>query len=727
MAISVGSVAVDVVPDMRKFTPELKAKTADISVDVGIEAQLDQFRAQIEEATRARTATVNVNADTALAESQIDAVARDRRASVGISGLSEVTSGVSALGLAVATLGPALIPVTAAVAGLGLALAGPVAAAGGGLTIGALIAGKAIADTNKQQKQITDLAKKVSAAKLAVSQATTDAGRKSALARETAAVQAYQAALAQLTPEQAKFIDAQARLKGAFASLTTTAGPIIFGPVIKGMDLLAEVLPKVKPLLRGVADGIDVLLTDLSKAASGPGFKAFISAFGAGARDAIIGFGRIFESVSKGLVSFFGAFAPLSRDFAKGLGAAASGFADWAKSLSSSKSFQGFLAYVRDVGPKVAAAFGHMFQALGKIGVVMAPLGGLVLGLVDGLSQMISTATPAKLAAVATGIGAIGVAVLFATGGVSGIIPAILGLGVGLTYAYEHSTKFRDVVGSIGRFFSDRLLPALEHAWKIVLPGIRKGFDNVKDSIQKNHGLFVVLGDVLKGLGNALLDKVLPAIATFYSVYLPILGKAIGGAIATVKVLADGFLTLAEFGLKAFKFLANGALGTFDLILTAADKGLSWIPGIDDKIHGARVAFDNFKDGTISALDGAIGKVRDLRLELDGLKPKSLEVRLKVTTQQLVANPSLGKPRILPEGAGARGAIINRPTVLLAGENYRPEALVPLDQTPGNRSLPGAGVGGPLINIESLTPANYSEFMREVQTRARQASLSGMR
>jgi len=47
------------------------------------------------------------------------------------------------------------------------------------------------------------------------------------------------------------------------------------------------------------------------------------------------------------------------------------------------------------------------------------------------------------------------------------------------------------------------------------------------------------------------------------------------------------------------------------------------------------------------------------------------------------------------EGAGARGAIVNRPTVALIGE-AGPEAVTPLDQTRGNGPLPGGGSGGDL-------------------------------
>lgn len=724
MSISVGSVAVDVVPDTRGFATDLKAKLKDITADIKINAELAEFRAQIDEATRPRTATVNVNADTAVADARIDEVARDRRANVSVGGLGAASAGISGLGLAIAGLGPALVPVVAAIGGLGAALVAPIALAGGGLTIGALIAGAAVADTKKQQKALEELQKKVQSAKTAVETASTPAGKKSAMAREAEAVKAYQLALSQLSPQQKKFIEAQDKLKTSFQGLLTTAGPAIFGPMIQGLDLLSGVLPKLKPLLQGVADGIGTLLGDLSKAASGPGFRDFIKSFGSSAQGAIVAFGRIFENVSKGLFEFFKAFAPLSKAFVSALGGATRGFADWSRSLGSSKSFQSFLAYVKDVGPKVGDALGHIFEALGNIAVTVAPMGGLVVGLADGLAQLITNAKPAQLAAIATAIGAVGVAVLFATGGLSGLVPAIAGLGIGLSYAYTHSGKFRDIMGAIGRVFTDHLLPALKSAWQTVLPGLQSAFDSVKQSVHDNQGLFRVLGDIFKGIGTIIVKVVIPALAQFYRVELPLIGKAIGLVITGVRLLADGWLLMARAGLEGFKLLVSAALSSFGAILTAADAALGWIPKFGPKIDQAKHAFGNFKDGSVAALDAAIAKVKDLQTELDTVKPKTVKIHFQVDKP-----PALmvgGLPIFKPEGAGARGAIINRPTVALLGENGR-ERLTPLDQTPGNAPLPG-GRGAPQFEFSGpIYAQDVNDFLRQVQTRARLSSLSGGR
>lgn len=74
--------------------------------------------------------------------------------------------------------------------------------------------------------------------------------------------------------------------------------------------------------------------------------------------------------------------------------------------------------------------------------------------------------------------------------------------------------------------------------------------------------------------------------------------------------LASGWLRMARFGLRAFRWLLTGAFKTFDGILSAAEKGLGWVPKLGPKIRGARAAFDKFGDGVIGKLKGVEGKAR---------------------------------------------------------------------------------------------------------------------
>ena len=72
------------------------------------------------------------------------------------------------------------------------------------------------------------------------------------------------------------------------------------------------------------------------------------------------------------------------------------------------------------------------------------------------------------------------------------------------------------------------------------------------------------------------------------------------------------------------------------------------------------------------------------------------------------------------EGAGARGAVVNRPTVALIGE-AGPEVLTPLDQTPGNAPLGSSG-GDLAAEIRQM-----NSLLRQVITNPPPVNLDGQR
>lgn len=513
MTISVGSVAVDVVPDTRGFATKLKAKLKDISANIKIDADTTAAKTKLDEATRPRQVKIQADADTAKAKAKIDDAARNRKAKIDVSAAG---AGLTAI----LALGPALIPITAAVAGLGAAFALPVAAAGAGLTLGGIVAGVAIKQTETQKKKIDELAKKVAAAQQALANtnasigassanslataqrshaaaikaaqqalasattasarasaqrrldaanaalsgrqasisASNDARRAAAQRRVTEATAAYNAALKGLTPAQARFIKSQEALKSSFKGLVTTAGPAIFGPVVTGMDALAKIMPTLKGPLTAVSRAVGTLLGDIDKSASGPAFKNFMNAFGAASASAIVSFGRIVENFGKGFVGLALAFAPLSKGLVGGLTDLSKRFAEWGTTVGPSKGFQSFLAYLRDTGPKVAATIGSVFKALVRVGIALAPIGALALGGIKVLADVIRVIPVPVLTATAAGIIAVVVALkgyqVFeaASSGLTKLTAAINGLRGADTQLSKTSVAVRGLagVGGIG-------------------------------------------------------------------------------------------------------------------------------------------------------------------------------------------------------------------------------------------------------------------------------------
>jgi hypothetical protein len=81
VAISVGSVSVDVVPDARRFVPDLRAKLNNLpTVNLPVQAATQAASAAIDKVAKApRTATVSVTAETSKAKADVDALQKQIR------------------------------------------------------------------------------------------------------------------------------------------------------------------------------------------------------------------------------------------------------------------------------------------------------------------------------------------------------------------------------------------------------------------------------------------------------------------------------------------------------------------------------------------------------------------------------------------------------------------------------------------------------------------------
>lgn len=544
--ITVGSVAVDIVPSTKGFAEKLKSKLSGITVDIGITADGSKVRAQLDELTRPRTATINAEADTAAANARLDEAARPRSASIAAD-----SRGISGLLAGVLLLGPALVPVVAAVAGLSLALGAPLAAAGGGLTIFGLIAGKEISNTNKVAKQIADLKKKADT--------LVDPKASAAAAAQAKALEGT------LTGPQKAFLAAKEALAGAFKSLTDKTGGAIFAPIVSGMKLLGDLMPSLAPIIKSVSTALSGMLDSVGKSAKSGALKGFLDFLGKESGPTLTIFAKTLGNVARGFGGLFKAFAPVGNSLGKGLLGLSAKFAKFGDNAGSNKGLTKFVAYIKETGPKVAKVFGDIIKAVVHLGIALAPFGGIVLAGIGLLAKVISSIPTPVLTVLASVIGTV-VLGLKAWAIVQGVLDALLeanpiglvvlaiaGLVAGLVLAYKHSETFRMIV--------DKLWAGMK-----------------------------VLGSFI--------------------------GKVFVGYL---RLLAKFWLTMAIVAVGALKMLLQAAFLVFGGILDAAAAGLGWIPGVGDKIKGARDAFKNFGDATIRKLDDVQGKLKDTRTAVSNL------------------------------------------------------------------------------------------------------------
>lgn len=282
------------------------------------------------------------------------------------SSLGAAVSSSGALVAAMAAMAVALIPVVASVAGLAAALAAPLAAAGGGLTIFGLLAGKAIGKTNKIGKQIDELKKKASTL---VDPKAAQSAREQAKALEDS-----------LTGPQKAFLKAKEGLSGAFDKLLGgKSGDALFAPIVAGMNLLSKILPGVTPLIQAVSKSLTGMLDTLARKASGSGFASFMQSFATMAGTTLTALGKIAGNVGVALGNIFGGFAPAGKGFLDSITRISAKFAEWSAKASTQRGIQNFMDYVKANGPVVARVAGQIVLAVVQWAQIMAPVGAKML------------------------------------------------------------------------------------------------------------------------------------------------------------------------------------------------------------------------------------------------------------------------------------------------------------------------------------------------------------
>lgn len=180
-------------------------------------------------------------------------------------------------------------------------------------------------------------------------------------------------------------------------------------------------------------------------------------------------------------------------------------------------------------------------------------------------------------------------------------------------------STFGPIIGKLVGWFKDDLAPALKGLWDKALPALRSAFDSIKKALSNAQPYFNLLGDILTKILLPVLGKVASVALPLLGKALELLGKYLGAAAGVVRKLASVFLLLGEYGIKGFRLLLTAAFAAFGGILDAASAGLGWIPGLGDKIKGARDSFQAFGDATINKLKSVEDSLHRTRDAINGL------------------------------------------------------------------------------------------------------------
>lgn len=374
----------------------LQAKLAEISASdnatIGVKANttqaalnLDKIRVQAE-AVGAMSPTIKVDADTSAAQAKIAALQSGGAVPTG--------AGVSGLAASVMTLGPALIPGAAAGVGGLAGLGGAAGAGGAGLGVAAFAlngVGDAVKLLGEAQKTQGKTAAQVAAD------------------NDKAA-----AAMAGLSPQAQKFAKFINGMRGSISALQKDAAKGFLPGLQSGMESAGKALAPFKGIIGDFAKEMGDLAVSAGKGLGGKEFQNFFTMVGKEGPATLGTTGRIVGNLAKSFAGLAVAFAPVSKQVLGGLERLTKRLAAFSNE-GEGGGLSKFVAYVQQMGPKVAAMLGAVGRAIGAIAVAMAPWGTFVIGAITKL---------------ANGIASLPV----------GVLRALMGAVIGLTLAWKAAT-----------------------------------------------------------------------------------------------------------------------------------------------------------------------------------------------------------------------------------------------------------------------------------------------
>jgi hypothetical protein len=425
---------------------------------------------------------------------------------------------------------------------------------------------QAVADA---QKRIADAQQQVVKAQLALNDA------------QQSGAQKLKEALDGITPTQLKFAQFIVGLKKQFLDLKEVAAAGFLPNIQAGLSgALLNSEGKLKAGILGfvsrVSTAIGGVVDDFFKRLSGPGFQSFFALINKTAGPTITRIGTAVNNVIEGFANLFVAFAPLTAKIETGIVNLSAKFLKFTEDLGKSPGFQKFLGYVERVGPVIIDILGNVFKIAGNLAIGLAPLGEVVLGLLDKFTGYLAKLSPATIAKIAGAfvllVGAVkGLSIL------SSIITFVIGIitNGGLLVAFIRTTLM-PALSTFFTFLFTNPIGLVIVAIVALIAGLvllYKNSETARKIIQaawqgiQTAAKFMweqVIKPAFEALVAFVRDKVIPIITWLWNNIIKPYFKAIGDAIAwawnnVIKPVFDAIVyVLKTFVFPIIKLLYEG-------------------------------------------------------------------------------------------------------------------------------------------------------------------------
>lgn len=265
-------------------------------------------------------------------------------------------------------------------------------------------------------------------------------------------------AMEELGPAGAEMANYLNSLRPEMDALQEIAREGLFPGVQEGLEHLMTRLPEFELIVDRLASTMGNLASEAGQSlASDDTWTDFFAWVASDAAPALEDMTRSMGNVTAGVAELLMAFGPLSSDFGSWMVEASQSFEDWADSLAGSNGFTEFAAYVRDVAPDVAQAFGAIVTALVEITEAAGPVGKVLLPVIEGLADATAIVARSELGpwiiGVAAALNALTLSLKLAkAANASSLVQALGGLkGVGVAAALYGANRAITALEDVSR------------------------------------------------------------------------------------------------------------------------------------------------------------------------------------------------------------------------------------------------------------------------------------
>lgn len=168
----------------------------------------------------------------------------------------------------------------------------------------------------------------------------------------------------------------------------------------RGLKAMRPLFGPLGDFIGKLARTVGNLFAEMGKAFTSPFWTRFFAFLDRNMPRWLREFGHVIGNLATGLAGLFRAFGPIINMIGRGVVGLTARFAEWGKHLGRNSGFQSFLAYVRENGPRVVELFGHLFVIVGKLVQGLAPLGALLVKILNPLTSFLSKLSPTALLAI---------------------------------------------------------------------------------------------------------------------------------------------------------------------------------------------------------------------------------------------------------------------------------------------------------------------------------------